>query len=261
MKKLYICILCIFGCLLLTSCEKITIVNEVINRVVNYEENISILDFEDAIVEASSIAKKSVVGIITKSGVFQSESFGSGVVIKKEQINSENYKYYVLTNRHVVGIGATMPSSVIYLGDKDKYVAKVETYDEKLDLAIISFESARILDVANISTEKIEVGRFVIAVGNPYEIDNYYNSVTVGNISHLERYLKERSTTGEEIKNKYIQHNAEINSGNSGGGLFNIKGELIGINTWKIVAEEVEGMAFAIPTTEFYEKYKTYFEN
>lgn len=260
MKKLYICILSIISCLLLTSCEKITIVNEVINRVVNYGENVSILDFEDAIVEASSIAKKSVVGILTKSGVFQSESFGSGIIVKKEELKDSKYKYYVLTNKHVAAINAVRATVTIYLGDKDTYTAKVETYDDTLDLAIISFESLRVLDVAKISTENIEVGRFVIAVGNPYDLDKYYNSVTVGNISHLERYLEEKNENGELIYNKYIQHNAEINSGNSGGGLFNIKGELIGINTWKIVADDVEGMSFAIPTTEFYEKYKTYFE-
>lgn len=260
MKRIYICILCLLGCLTLTSCKKITIVNEVINRVVNYEENISILDFEDAIVEATSISKKTVIGISSKSGILQAESFGSGVIIKKEQVDDEKYKYYVLTNKHVACVESILVTLTIYLGDEDTYAAKVEIYDENMDIAIISFETTRILDVAKVSTDNIEVGRFVIAVGNPYELKNYYNSVTVGNISHLERYLEETNSKDETVRNKYIQHNAEINSGNSGGGLFNIKGELIGINTWKVVNEKIEGMSFAISTIEFYEKYNKYFE-
>lgn len=260
MKKLYICIISIIGCLMLTSCDKITIVNEVINRVVNYEENVSILDFEDAIVEASNVAKNTVIGIVTTSGIFEQETFGSGVIIKKEELKEDKFKYYVLTNKHMIALNKVNVKINIYLNNVDFYNAKVETYDNNLDLAIISFESFRILDTCKITTENIEIGRFVIAIGNPYELEKYYNTVTVGNISHLERYLEEKATNGETVKNLYIQHNAQINSGNSGGGLFNIKGELIGINTWKIVADGVEGMSFAIPTTEFYENYKQYFE-
>lgn len=260
MKKIYIYIMILFTTLSLTSCKKIQIVNEVINRVVNYEENISILDFEDAIVEAASIGRKSVIGIKVKAGMFHNETFGSGILIKKEKQSASNYRYYVLTNRHVVSPTANNLSITIYLGNEDIYDAKLETYDENIDVAIISFTTPRDLEIAKVSSDKVEVGRFVIAVGNPYEIENYYNTVTVGNISHTERYLEEKNTKGELIKNKYIQHNAEINSGNSGGGLFNIKGELIGINTWKIAEEDVEGMSFAIAITEVYEKYQIYFE-
>lgn len=263
MKKtlsLFAICFCLF---FLTSCKKITIINEVINRYVNYEENISILDFEDALVEASKIAQESVVGIKTESGgiLLSTSSFGSGVIVKQEELGIDQYKYYVITNRHVVLTDKGNERSIyITLGAEDTYEATIIEYDNNIDIAFVSFVSPRKLPVAKVTTDNIEVGRFVISVGSPYDIDKYYNSVAVGNISHTNRIESEESLDGDKVNNIYIQHNAEVNSGNSGGGLFNIKGELVAINAWKISKEDVEGLAFAIPMHELYEKYNQYFE-
>jgi serine protease Do len=89
-------------------------------------------------------------------------------------------------------------------------------------------------------------GEIILAVGNPNGY-SYFGSITMGIISGLDRYF---DIDGDKVKDmfvNYIQHDAAINSGNSGGALFNLKGEVIGINVIKIAATEIEGMGFAIP--------------
>lgn len=264
LKKLVLSLTFIIFALVLTSCNKsITLINEVINRNVNYEENISILDFEDAIVEATAIATESSVGVMASLGsiFFGTESFGSGTVIKKEEIAKDLYEYYVLTNRHVVLTDNGNKRNIkIRFEDKQEVDAEICVYDVAVDVAIVKFQSSRIINPTKISLDNLEAGRFVVAVGSPHDIESYYNTATVGNISHNNRVIEEEDMRGNLVKNIYIQHTAALNSGNSGGGLFNIKGELIGINCWKIVDEEIEGMNFSIPLKEVYNKYKQYFE-
>lgn len=264
LKKTILILSCILIITLLTSCSKTTLINEVINRYVNYEQNISILDFEDALVEASEIAKESIVCVTyqTTSVIFPTKGWGSGVIIKKETVNDNTYKYYVITNRHVV-LSSTGNERNIYISfqENDDYPATIEVYDDNYDIAILSFQCQRLLNVSTTSKEKTNVGRFVIAVGNPYDKDIYFNSVTIGNVSYVDRIIQQENIFGEKVQNLYIQHNAEINPGNSGGGLFNIKGELIGVNTWKISSEEVDGLNFAIPIEQIYNKYNDYFKD
>ena len=257
----------LFGLLLIvfltTSCNGKTLINEVVNRYVEYDEHISILDFEDAIVEASLIAKESNVRIKYSSSnmIIGTSGFGSGVIINQEEISKNMYRYTVLTNRHVVLTSSNNSKKVtISFGEDEEYLASIVKVDSSQDIAIISFESPRILSVAKVATSSAQVGRFVISVGNPYNVDKYYDSITVGNVSYVNREIEEKDMYGEEITNIYIQHTSPINGGNSGGGLFNIKGELIGINTWKIANEDVEGMGFAIPIQNIYNKYKEYFK-
>ena len=249
--------------LLLSSCKKNILINEVVNRNVNYEENISILDFEDALVEATKIAKESSIGLRVKaeSSLIAAESFGSAVIIKRTKIANDKYEYYALTNRHVVlTSGGNKRSVFVTFPNAEEIKAQIVTYNSSIDVAIIKFESGRILSCAKVQLENVDEGRFVIAVGNPYDIDKYYNSVTIGNISYTNRIINEKDLEEKEISNIYIQHTASLNSGSSGGGLYNIKGELIGLNTWKIASEEVEGMNFSIPMSEIYNKYKEYFD-
>lgn len=264
LKKLVFSLTFIIFALALTSCNKsITLINEVINRNVNYEENISILDFEDAIVEATAIATESSIGVMSYSGtiLFKTESFGSGTVIKKEEISKDLYEYYVLTNRHVVLTDNGNKKNIkVRFEDKQEVDAEICVYDYEIDVAIIKFQSSRIINPAKISLDNLDAGRFIIAVGCPYDIEKYYNTTSIGNISHSCRVIEEEDAKGNPVNNIYIQHTAALNSGNSGGGLFNIKGELIGINCWKIVDEEVEGMNFSISLKEVYNKYKQYFE-
>lgn len=262
-KKISLLFLVVFILFILTSCKKNILINEVINREVNYEENISILDFEDALVEATKIAQESSIGLRAKveTAFISSESFGSAVIIKATKINDNNYEYYALTNRHVVLTSAGNKRNIyVTFANAEEIKAQIIIYDTSIDIAIIKFESNRNLKPAKIQLENIDEGRYVIAIGNPYDIDKYYNSVTIGNISYVNRLIKEKDTNEKDINNIYIQHTAALNSGSSGGGLYNIKGELIGINAWKIASEEVEGMNFSIPMSEIYTKYIKYFQ-
>ena len=248
---------------MLSSCKSITMINEVINRTVNYPDNISILDFEDALVEATKIATESSVGIVSKTGnvLFRTESFASGTVIKRVELSNNKYEYYVLTNRHVVLTDNGNEKELsIKFPNEETVSAQLCVYDNNKDIAIIKFESVRIINPAKINIDNLDVGRFVISVGNPYDINKYYETVTIGNISFVNRYIIEEDVNKNSVTNVYIQHTASLNSGNSGGGLYNIKGELIGVNCWKIVDESVESMNFSLPLNSFYNDYKEYFE-
>ena len=242
--------------LLLSGCNNSKkYVNEIITQNVEYKENITIYDVEDALVLATKKAEASVVGIESNSKL--TKGFGSGVIFKVEQITT-GYKYYVLTNFHVISYNDRLNQTInIYLGEyKETISAKCEDYDSKNDSAVLSFISSRLLPAASLAdSTKLEKSRFVIAVGNPYDLKTYYKSSTVGYVSHPNRECLDENN----VLNYYIQHTAPINSGNSGGGLFDIHGNLVGINTWKYATEEIEGMGFAIPVHILRSRYTKYF--
>lgn len=233
--------------MMVSSCfqkqEEPTYTNEIITQKVEYEENINIFDLEDAIVHAIDKCDDSVVGITCEN--LLSANFGSGVIFDYED-HGTYYTYFVLTNFHVISTNDRISGSIsVYLGNDDELLtAQALESNKNKDLAIISFKTPRLLTVASIGdSTTLQKGRYAIAVGNPYELKTYYNTATVGYISHPNRVVYEKSN----LTNYYIQHTAQINSGNSGGGLFNLQGELIGINSWKYAVEEIEGMGFAIP--------------
>lgn len=252
-RKSILIIIIMISCLLLTSCEafKQSIVNEIHNKYIEYTQNITVDDLEEALVVASEMAKSCNVAVkVTKgSQLFSTQYFGSAVILKRKQQENGLYHYLAVTNRHVVTTASNI-SVEVYL-DNDIYVdAKRETYDINNDLALISFDTGILINTANINTEELKVGQFAIAVGSPYDIVNYYNTVTIGNVSAINRKHVEEDANGKKVENTFIQHTAAINSGNSGGGLYDLKGNLIGINTWKIVGDyddNVEGLNFAIP--------------
>lgn len=260
-KRLLVMFMLMSVCLLGVGCtSKTTAINEVITRYVNYDENITIYDIEDALVLASEKAQDSVIGIEAFSGSYvKTESLGSGVIIKRELVGS-NFVYYAVTNYHVVEVGNRVSTDIqIYLGKYNDKVtgATCVVSNKNKDYAIVKFQTYRMLSVATIGDSAgLKTGRFAIAVGSPYEIKEFYNTVTIGNISSPLRAILE-----EGVTNYYIQHNAAINAGNSGGGLFNINGELIGINTWKISDVEIEGMGFAIPIHIIKTDHPSYFIN
>ncbi len=252
--KINLLIISIFSVCFLCSCKK-TYVNEIVTKKIEYVENVTITDFEDALVIGVEKADKTVVGIESKG--FINSSFGSGVIVKCVTDGSY-YIYYVVSNYHVVSYKDSINSTnLIYLSEYDEEInASVITYDKTTDLAILKFVSPRLLSVASINDlSNLKKGRFVIAIGHPKELKTYYNSVTIGNISFINR----KADDGGGVINSYIQHTAPINSGNSGGGLFDINGNLIGINTWKFADEEIEGMGFAIPIDIVKNKYPEYF--
>lgn len=188
----------------------------------------------------TAIAKeciKSVVIInVTETTVSYGQEYttggaGSGVIYTKDG--------YIITNYHVVG--ATTKTISVTLHDGSVYDAKYIYGDEYVDLAVIKIEKND-CDYATIGDfEQMQLGDEVLAIGNPL---GYGLSVTNGIISALERQVTIENTTMT-----LLQTSAAINSGNSGGGLFNMKGELIGIVNAKVGGTSVEGMGFAIPST------------
>ncbi|MBI3803253.1 MAG: trypsin-like peptidase domain-containing protein [Nitrospirae bacterium] len=158
---------------------------------------------------------------------FRQRSLGSGFIISDQG--------YIMTNHHVI---AEADKITIKLSDRREFVGTVVGKDPKTDLAIIKIPPQTDLPVASLGDSgHIEVGEWAIAIGNPFGLDR---TVTVGVIS-----ATGRTDLGLTDQDNFIQTDASINFGNSGGPLLNAKGEVIGINT-AIVATG-QGIGFAIP--------------
>lgn len=213
--------------------------------------NISVDETAQSIAEAVAIkASDSVVGIRTTTsvtsffgGTSDATGEGSGVIYKEDG--------YIITNYHVIEEAVQSNNSKIevFVGSKDteSHLAQVIGYNISTDLAVIKID-AKNLKAAEIGSSKdLSVGQYVITIGAPGGLE-FMGSVTYGIISGLDRVVS--ANTGLKL----IQTDAAINPGNSGGALLNAKGQLIGINSSKIVAEEFEGMGFAIPIATVVEK-------
>mgnify|MGYP002549888788 CR=1 FL=1 len=156
---------------------------------------------------------------------------GSGVIINAD-------KGYVLTNNHVVD-GAD--KITVKLQDGREFKAKLVGKDEQSDIALVQIEKPTNLTAIKMAdSDKLRVGDFTVAIGNPFGLGQ---TVTSGIVSALGRSTGSDSGAYEN----YIQTDAAVNRGNSGGALLNLQGELIGINTVKYSSEDVEGMGYAIP--------------
>ena len=167
-------------------------------------------------------------------------SAGSGVIISD--------KGYILTCNHVVD--GAKKISVAVNGCANPYLAKIVGTDERTDLAVLKIEpqESEPLTVATHGiSDNLVVGEVVVAIGNP--LGTLGGTVTNGIISAKARQVK----TSSGVVMTLLQTNAAINSGNSGGGLFNLKGELVGIVNAKCAETGVEGLAFAIPVDTAYE--------
>lgn len=210
--------------------------------------NIKIDDTVESVVEA--VAKKvtpMVVGIRTTTSVIsffggtqEASGEGSGVIYREDG--------YIITNYHVISDAveskATSKIEVFLEADAtDGYAASVVGYNISSDLALIKIDVKGLPVIEFADSDKLNVGQYVITVGNPGGLE-FMDSVTYGVISGLDRVVS--SDSGVEL----IQTDAAINPGNSGGALLNTKGELVGINSSKIVAQEFEGMGFALPSND-----------
>ena len=208
--------------------------------------NINIDETAESVVEA--VAKKvtpSVVGIRTTTSVRsffgssnESTGEGSGVVYSADG--------YIITNYHVISGAVTNKSGSkieVFTDtlDSDSYEATVVGYNISTDLEDIKINAKGLTPAEFSDSSKLKVGQYVITVGNPGGLE-FMDSVTYGVISGLNRVVSSDSDV------KLIQTDAAINPGNSGGALVNTKGQLVGINSSKIVSEEFEGMGFAIPS-------------
>ena len=167
---------------------------------------------------------------------FRSQGLGSGIIVR---LNSGTY--YVLTNNHVVD-GTT--EIVIATRDGKDYPAELVGKDARRDLAVVSFKTSDSFPLAALGdSDAVKVGDWAIAMGNPLG-QQFAFSVTMGIVSAVGR----TGGPGGNI-NDFIQTDASINQGNSGGPLVNIRGEVIGINTW--IASNAGGgsvgLGFAIP--------------
>ena len=155
---------------------------------------------------------------------------GSGVIISSDG--------YIVTNNHVIK-GAT--EIVITLNNKKVYKAKLIGKDEKNDIALVKIDATDLPFMTFANSDNIQVGEWVLAVGNPYNLNS---TVTAGIVSAKGRDLK-----GNENMESFIQTDAAVNPGNSGGALVNTRGELIGINT-AITSKTGSfiGYSFAVPS-------------
>ncbi len=165
---------------------------------------------------------------------YESKGLGSGVIVRKT-----GNTFYVLTNNHVAGSATTIS---IKLNDGREFEGKLVGADSRIDVALVSFESKdSSIPVAVLGdSDMVQPGDICLAFGAPL---GYSQSVTQGIISAVGR-----SETSMSSMSDYIQTDAAINQGNSGGPLVNIYGEVIGINTWIASSSGGSvGLGFAIP--------------
>lgn len=201
---------------------------------------------ENPVVAISKTVSPAVVGIQVKSmtvgimGLEETGGSGSGVIYSEDG--------YIITNYHVVESAISDSSATIEVtlpNDKQEVIkATIVGGDKVTDLAVLKVEKKGLQKVNFGDSSKMSVGEIAVAIGNPLG-EELAGTVTSGVVSALNRKVV---TDGRTYT--LIQTDAAINAGNSGGALANSKGEVIGINTVKIVATGVEGIGFAIPSND-----------
>jgi len=198
---------------------------------------------EKEVLTVEEIAKRvgpSIVGISCSSvvqsyfGSQTAQSSGSGIII--------DAKGHIVTNYHVIEGSSSIK---VKLTSGNEYDATVVGGDEKTDIAVIKISAKEELHVATIGdSDEVEVGELAVAIGNPLASE-LFGTVTAGVISGVNRTM----TVGQRDMT-LIQTDAAISPGNSGGALINKYGEVIGINSVKLVDDAAEGLGFAIPMNE-----------
>lgn len=201
-----------------------------------------------SVAQVSSLVADSVVEVTTSSvqydffyGQQVVSGAGSGVIFGRSETNSK--EYYIVTNHHVIE-GAKNIS--VSLRDGSEYECELIGSDIISDIGILRIESEKELVVASLGdSDSLVVGEDVVAIGNP--LGRLGGTVTNGIISALERKV---NVQGLEMT--LLQHNAAISPGNSGGGLFDTAGYLVGIVNAKSNDSSAEGLGFAIPINYAY---------
>lgn len=235
---IFVCILLSFICGTVGAYLVITTVPSVSKNIV---QNVSKLEYNESssIAESADRVKGGVVVVVsykndTKVGT------GTGFAYKKDGKTT-----YVMTNNHVIA-GADSVKLILDDGDTiDASIVGGETYS---DIAVLKTEDSKLSTVLNIgNSANSKVGDTIYTVGSPMG-ETYRGTVTKGILSGKDR-LVEVSFSGNtsDYYMKVLQIDAAINPGNSGGPLLNLSGEVIGINSLKLVQQEIEGMGFAIP--------------
>ncbi|GEO27285.1 serine protease [Alicyclobacillus acidoterrestris] len=208
---------------------------------------------DDGVTSAVKRVEPDVVGILNYAQVsnyfsqqskLQATGVGTGVMFYKD-----NKFAYLVTNNHVVEGGAKVE---IVLNAGKHVNATVVGTDPYTDLAVLKVPAAtfkRINPVNFANSDTVEPGESAIAIGTPMGLD-FADTVTKGIVSAKSRIMPVQDEASQQTLDyqSVIQTDAAINPGNSGGPLVNINGEVIGINSSKIVAQNFEGMGFAIPS-------------
>ncbi|MEL0009726.1 MAG: trypsin-like peptidase domain-containing protein, partial [Flammeovirgaceae bacterium] len=165
----------------------------------------------------------------------QRRGSGSGVIMTSDG--------YIITNNHVVDNASEVE---VLLNDNRTFIATVEGADPTTDIAVLKIEAENLTTVDFGNSDNVEIGEWVLAVGSPFE---FRSTVTAGIVSAKARnigILRDRSNLQIEA---FIQHQAPVNPGNSGGALVNLKGELVGINTAIATPTGTfAGYSFAVPS-------------
>jgi len=173
----------------------------------------------------------------------QRRGSGSGVIMTSDG--------YIITNNHVVDNASEVE---VLLNDNRTFIATVEGADPTTDIAVLKIDAENLTTVDFGNSDNVEIGEWVLAVGSPFE---FRSTVTAGIVSAKARnigILRDRSNLQIEA---FIQHQAPVNPGNSGGALVNLKGELVGINTAIATPTGTfAGYSFAVPSNLVRKVYK-----
>ena len=164
------------------------------------------------------------------------QALGSGVIV-------DAAKGYILTNNHVIAEGGHVADKItVTLYDNRTYKAKVIGRDPDTDIAVLQIDAKHLTQISLGNSDNLQVGDFVIAIGNPFGLNQ---TVTAGIVS-----AKGRTQVRDGEYSDFIQTDASINPGNSGGALVNLEGQLVGINTMIVTSGASRGnlgIGFAIP--------------
>ena len=195
--------------------------------------------------------KPSVVGISSEFVIDSGFSYLSGTSIGTGTGIVMSEDGYIITNAHVVvtseyGTKITAKKVTVVLSDQSEHEAEIIGADTKTDLAVLKIDpkDVDLVPAEFGNSDELEEGELAVAIGNPLGFE-LYGSTTCGIISALNRTI---TTDNDSLS--LIQTDAAINPGNSGGPLINSFGQVIGINSNKIVSSQVEGIGFAIPINE-----------
>lgn len=192
----------------------------------------------------SKVLASSVGILVYDSRASSVVSEGSGVVFCEDK---DGEYTYIITCAHVISDKGV--SLIVKMSDNKEYTAQVVGFDTRTDIGVVRIKASGLVAAEIGDSSRLAVGDPVYAIGNPGGVE-FANSFTNGMVSAIDRPVSS-SKTGYTMES--IQHTAAINPGNSGGALVNEYGQIIGINSMKIVADEYEGMGFAVPSSVFTE--------
>lgn len=235
---------------------------------INSEKEIDLGNYNELLKSIIDESSQCIIGVnnytLSINNELKLSKSGSGVIYKRfcvyengdkvlddgtiDYNEVDHFTYYVITNKHIVIENHLLK---VYFGKiNDEIIANLIQYDLKIDLAVISFDSTLYFSVAKIGDSKlVETGDFVFAVGNP-EGKDYYQTTTFGIVSSAKRYISV-DTDNDNTNDwdaEYLQIDAPVNEGNSGGAVINLRGEVVGISSTRLSNLTIENMGFAIPT-------------